>query len=159
MEKILGAIKNSGLGYHTAYLQTTKPDLVTLEGKYRIADGFLYVTSANLPKISILFLYRRIFALTTLRKLSSMLIGILVTTIVVEIIALFLACQPFAAFWRAFIPGSRCVDLAAAYAYGSIPNIITDVVMLFMPMPVIWSLHTSIETKIQLTFTFFLGSL
>jgi hypothetical protein len=37
MEKILGAIKNSGLGYHTAYLQTTEPDLITLEGKYRIA--------------------------------------------------------------------------------------------------------------------------
>lgn len=68
-------------------------------------------------------------------------------TIVVKTIALFLACQPFAAFWHTFILESRCVDLAAAYAY-AIPNIITDIVMLFLPMPVIWSLYTSIGTKV-----------
>ena len=31
--------------------------------------------------------------------------------------------------------------------------------MLVLPMPVVWSLHTTIGTKIQLTFTFAVGSL
>lgn len=155
----LGAIKNSGLGYHTVYLQATNPQAIILEGKYRVAEGFLYVTGANLPKISILCLYRRLFPYTTLRTLSSMLIGVLTITMIVEIIVLSLACRPFAAFWNPFIHGSRCVDVAGAYAYGSIPNIVTDVVMLFLPAPVIWSLHTTTGTKIQLTITFACGSL
>jgi hypothetical protein len=45
------------------------------------------------------------------------------------------------------------------FRYGSIPNIVTDVVMLILPMPLIWGLHVSTKVKIGLLVTFLLGSM
>jgi hypothetical protein len=45
------------------------------------------------------------------------------------------------------------------FRYGSIPNIVTDVMMLILPMPLIWSLHVSPKVKIGLLVTFLLGSM
>ncbi|KAJ6014791.1 hypothetical protein N7540_009382 [Penicillium herquei] len=45
-------------------------------------------------------------------------------------------CRPFAASWDPTIPGAKCLSLRACYTYGSVPNIVTDVVMLLLPMPV-----------------------
>ena len=44
------------------------------------------------------------------------------------------------------------------YKYWSVPNIVTDVVMLILPMPVIWRLKISRAQKAGLTVTFLLGS-
>lgn len=37
-------------------------------------------------------------------------------------------------------------------------NIITDLTLLLMPIPLVWRLHTSKQNKWQITMTFALGS-
>ncbi|KAJ5611925.1 hypothetical protein N7528_009030 [Penicillium herquei] len=156
---VISAVKHSGMGYHTSYLEITNPALVISANKYRTAESFLYVLDAKLPKISILILYRRIFSTSILRILSDILIVALTTDILSCTILLFFMCRPFAANWDPSIPGAKCLDVVAIYTWGSLPNIITDIIMLLLPMPVIWSLHIGLRTKIQLTITFALGSL
>lgn len=41
----------------------------------------------------------------------------------------------------------------------SVPNIVTDLIMLLLPMPVIWRLKLPTKQKIALTGVFLLGSL
>lgn len=69
------------------------------------------------------------------------------------------ACRPFAANWNPGIADSRCLDKEAFFRYGSLPNIISDVVMLVLPIRVIWNLHTTTRLKVGLTITFLTGSL
>jgi hypothetical protein len=45
------------------------------------------------------------------------------------------------------------------FRYGSIPNLVTDVVVLILPLPLVWGLHVSSKEKIGLLVTFLLGSM
>lgn len=152
-------LKYSGIGYHIAYLNATNPSLIVLERKYRLMQAYIYVITANLPKISILVLYRRLFAPTILRLISTAMIWVLAIVIIVKILLVSFVCRPLAANWNPNIPGSKCLNMQAVSSWSTLPNIVTDVVMLLLPVPVVWSLHTKLITKIQLTFTFALGSL
>lgn len=152
-------LKYSGIGYHRSYLTTINPDLIISERKYRVVTAYLYVINANLPKISILLLYRRLFAPTVLRLISTAIIWILSLVIIAKILLVSFVCRPFAANWNQDIPGTKCLNMQAVSSWSTLPNIITDVGMLLLPVPVVWSLHTKLQTKIQLTFTFALGSL
>lgn len=152
-------LKYSGIGYHVAYLKATNPSLIIIERKYRVVQAYLYVVNANLPKISILLLYRRLFAPSILRFVSTSMIWILALVIVVKIFIVSFLCRPFSANWDPHAPGAKCLNMQTVSAWATLPNIITDAIMLLLPAPVIWSLHTKLRTKIQLTFTFALGSL
>jgi hypothetical protein len=142
-----------------AYLKATNPSLIVIERKFRLGQAYLYVVTANLPKISILLLYRRLFATTILLAISNAMIVVLSLSITAKLILVSIVCRPFAANWNPNIPGERCFDMKSVSAWSTLPNIITDVVMLLLPIPLIWSLHTRLRTKIQLTFTFALGSM
>ena len=69
------------------------------------------------------------------------------------------ACRPFAANWNPKLPGSHCIDNEAFFRYSSVPNIMTDIVMLVLPIRIVWNLHTTTRLKIGLTATFTVGSL
>ncbi|KAL2041445.1 hypothetical protein N7G274_005827 [Stereocaulon virgatum] len=45
----------------------------------------------------------------------------------------------------------------ACYRYISIPNLVTDVVILILPLHVVWHLHAGVAQKIGLTVTFMTG--
>lgn len=73
-----------------------------------------------------------------------MLVGTSIATFVVN----FASCKPFVANWDASIPAT-CIDRNAFYIWTSIPNIVTDLAILFLPMRVVWNLHTSRRTKVS----------
>lgn len=108
----------------TAHVVPTDLPFIITDGKYRMAQTFLYLINAHLPKISILFLYRRVFTLTIISTLSVILIGVMVLSLVVQTILLFLMCRPFAGSWDPTIPGTTCFDVHAVYTFGNIPNIV-----------------------------------
>lgn len=61
--------------------------------------------------------------------------------------------------WNKKIPGGRCISQAYLFRYGSIPNIVTDVPLLILPMPLVWKLHVSAKVKAGLFVTFLLGGM
>ncbi|KUJ24393.1 uncharacterized protein LY89DRAFT_548631, partial [Mollisia scopiformis] len=70
----------------------------------------------------------------------------------------FAMCIPFQYNWDKKIKGGHCIDQQMFFRWATVPNIVTDLVMFFLPMPAVWGLHLPTSQKIGVTFTFFLGS-
>ena len=75
------------------------------------------------------------------------------------LLAAIFQCSPIAHTWDRTIAGGSCFNQEAFYRYVSLPNIMTDVLILVMPLPYVWKLHTRIGQKVALTGVFLLGSL
>lgn len=70
-----------------------------------------------------------------------------------------LICKPIKYNWDKTIPGGHCGDLNGIFRWTSLPNLITDIAMLILPLPMIWKLHTGLSQKIGLSPTFVTGSM
>jgi len=141
------------------YLEETNPPIVSLWGKYLVAISILYFGSVNIPKIAILALYHRLFPNKNIRLVVRITAGILVGLTISTVITGLVSCRPFAANWNPRLPAAHCIDKEAFFRYGSIPNILTDMVILILPVRIVWNLHMSTRLKIGLTATFIVGSL
>ncbi|KAJ5556799.1 Major facilitator superfamily domain general substrate transporter [Penicillium frequentans] len=67
-------------------------------------------------------------------------------------------CQPVSAAWRANLPAdARCTDIVTLYLSSSPVNIITDLAILFLPMPILTQMRLPKKQKIILVITFSFG--
>lgn len=67
-------------------------------------------------------------------------------------------CIPVNRFWDATVEGA-CVDMTKFYYGQQIPNIISDFVILVMPMKIIWELPITRVQKALLSGVFLIGGL
>ena len=74
------------------------------------------------------------------------------------ILQAFLICRPFAKNWDPLLPGT-CGSSKASFSADGIINIVIDLAMIFLPMPMVWQLQMSQQRKIALTVVFALGIL
>lgn len=142
------------------FLEANEPEKLIVWGKYLIALSVLYFAGVNIPKMAILALYHRIFPTKPIRIAVYVILAILIGLTIGNVVADLAACTPFEANWiQPPPPGARCIDKEAFFIYSSIPNIITDLAILVLPMPVVWNLHTNKRMKVGLLVTFAVGSL
>lgn len=67
-------------------------------------------------------------------------------------------CVPIAASWDLNLAATgKCVDKKSFYVGGSVPNVITDLILVIMPLPYVWELHASLAQRIVLAAIFALG--
>ena len=69
-----------------------------------------------------------------------------------------LQCQPVQFFWNHTIKG-HCIDINAFYTASGGLNLVSDIFILSMPIPILWSLKLSTERKLGVIFLFLLGAL
>lgn len=67
-------------------------------------------------------------------------------------------CVPIQAMWDPTISG-KCIDVAAFLTATGALNIVTDAILLALPVPQLWHLNTSITQKAQLIGIFLTGGL
>ncbi|KAG8161017.1 hypothetical protein KVR01_009281 [Diaporthe batatas] len=118
----------------------------------------LYVSSITTVKVSVLSTYLRIFP-TRFVKWGAGIIGTIaimwfLSTILVSIFL----CQPVARSWDLSIPGT-CFDGKLFLLGNSIPNILTDMAILCLPIYEVYHLQVSLAKKLGLCLVFMLGSL
>ncbi|OAQ69796.1 hypothetical protein VFPPC_15487 [Pochonia chlamydosporia 170] len=130
-----------------------------------IAQHF-YTVTMSLIKCSILAFYWRLF---NPRRSTRRQIWILFSVVCVWGVTSFLLtnfqCIPIAAFWRRFDPNDNItkdsyvcpIRIHHFFIATSIPNITTDIFMLLIPLPCIWSLQLCRPQKIALLGIFALG--
>ncbi|KAL5356286.1 hypothetical protein BJX96DRAFT_162355 [Aspergillus floccosus] len=122
-----------GLGYNLEYVQRTAPEkLVRLRKGLFASQIMCYPIIVTFAKLSILLFYTRIFRTPQFQILSYAICFIVV--------------------------GHRNRQ-QAFFRYVSIPQIFTDFVILVMPLPYVWKLHTHLTNKLALTGVFLLGGL
>ncbi|WKT53919.1 hypothetical protein QSH57_004503 [Fusarium oxysporum f. sp. vasinfectum] len=126
---------------------------------------YLYTMSIVLVKWSILALYWRIFGSMKLTRLPiSILFSIVLAWGIAVILVTTFQCSPVSAFWLRFSPNGggemayKCrVNVRMFFIANAIPNITTDILMLLVPVPGIWSLQLRTAKKIALLGIFALG--
>ena len=75
------------------------------------------------------------------------------------IFAVVFSCRPVAFFWDKTIKGGTCID-ENNLAYGiTATNIVTDIVVLILPIPWMWGLQMPAAKKMAIVGMFLLGSL
>lgn len=134
------------------------PATVTVYFKYLLVLACYYYTLVAVPKLAVLALYNRLLTLEPYRTLIRIIAAVLILSAIVIVVMALNLCHPFEANWNPYLPGASCLNQQAFYTYASLPNIITDVSMLVLPLPVVWKLQASAKVKLGLVVTFLTGS-
>ncbi|KAH8691694.1 hypothetical protein GQ44DRAFT_695530 [Phaeosphaeriaceae sp. PMI808] len=153
-------VMNGGAGRHIEYLLLTDPNVIIYRTKLDKVLEYTYLTSVLFPKLSIVCLYLRIFSDSGrfYRFTAYTTAGIITATWVAGIFLASFICVPFAYYWDRQIPGGKCGNQMLAYRVISIPNAVTDLILLILPLPVLYTLHVKLPVKIGIFLTFLTGS-
>ncbi|KAL4925822.1 uncharacterized protein BDV17DRAFT_294091 [Aspergillus undulatus] len=155
----LSDVRYGGLGLHQSLVD---PEAMEARAKFLLAISFIYLTGAVLPNLAILDVYLRSFFV---HKPSCMICYATAILLLANWIANtavgFAVCRPLSALWSApagNIAVHRCIDINDWFQYGRVVNIVTDVVMLVLPIPHVLGLPLKTRMKLGVLATFFFGS-
>lgn len=155
-----GSLKQGGVGYHIEWVEENNPELATIFLKYLVAISAWYYVTINLSKLAICIFYRILFPQRSVFVILCITAAILVGDSVACLIADLTACNPFEAQWASTeVQNEKCINKETLYVWSTFPNIITDIILLILPLPIIWKLHTPTKLKMALTATFVFGSM
>jgi hypothetical protein len=110
-----------------------------------------------LLKLSILFFYISIFTMPRIRMAVFVVIGLTAALIVAVTFESFLLCWPFAFTWDKTIEGGVCGSSRNAYLAIAIVNLLIDLAVVSLPMPVLWKLQMPIRKKVTISAIIGLG--
>lgn len=125
-----------------------------------LANISLWLATAAATKASLLLLYYRLFS-PSRRFRVAVYIGsaiVFCQWFSLTVSSIF-QCRPVAAFWNRSIQGAECIDLPRFTIVSGVLNLLTDVLILCLPVPMVWGLNTTNVQKITLTAMFLLGVL
>ncbi|OJJ00155.1 hypothetical protein ASPVEDRAFT_149127 [Aspergillus versicolor CBS 583.65] len=127
-----------------------------------MAIQIVYFTNAVLTKSSLLLFYQRIFGIVKSFRYTLWISWFLITGYFVAcVIASIAGCNPPSYIWDRFrdpnTPGG-CFDEVAFFRWNGLANLLLDVLMLVLPLPMVWRMRTSRRQKVLLTGIFLMGS-
>jgi len=117
-----------------------------------------YNLALLLTKISIVFQYKRIFTAAKVVRLCNVMIGILVVYGCWAVLGSTFMCVPVSNFWNTGI-SVQCMDKLAFWFSNAALNIVTDIMIFSIPMPLLKQLQLPKKQKIGLMFVFGFGAL
>lgn len=120
----------------------------------------LWLATAAATKASLLLLYYRLFSPSKRFRLAVRVGAVVVFCQWLSLtLATIFQCRPVAAFWNRTIYDAKCIDLPGFTIASGVLNLLTDVLILCLPVPMVWGLNTTKAQKITLTGIFLLGIL
>ena len=146
-------------GRHQDWIMTNEPDSLTPFGKLSVAAQSLQTPIAiTFAKLSILFFYRRIFPLPSIHCAILAIGAWIVAHGFATLLVSLLQCIPLSAVWDAGVKG-KCIDPVSWLRWMSLPNIMSDLALIILPLYVIWRLQKSRTERLGLSVIFLSGSL
>ncbi|TVY45829.1 hypothetical protein LSUB1_G000099 [Lachnellula subtilissima] len=120
------------------------------------ASQIVYILAVATIKFSIIAFIRRVFDVSTTKLPTYIIVSIIMSWLIaLELVAIF-ACHPIRGYWDKTIP-SKCINTTNFYYGIGIPNLITDVMLIIFPLPMVWKLHMPLSQKIAVSGIFALG--
>ncbi|PSR81952.1 hypothetical protein BD289DRAFT_438399 [Coniella lustricola] len=116
-------------------------------------DGYLsllaYMLTICLVKLSLIMQYCRIFIDRATRTACQMTAVFIILFTLSTMLASVFSCAPVSSFWSWGTSARTCINYYALwYVHGGV-NILTDFVVLLIPVPAIWTLHLPCRQKIS----------
>ncbi|KAF2190025.1 hypothetical protein K469DRAFT_448133, partial [Zopfia rhizophila CBS 207.26] len=157
-------IAYGGVGYHAPRIAAESPEKIIVWAKFTIIFPLLYYPGVALPKLSILALYFRVFGNLQNpipRKICWFTGALIVGNCIGNMVPAFLICRPLNYVWNKNLEGGGTCDIQVSvwWRWSSLVNIITDVIMLALPVPAILKLQAPKKVKAGLAATFITGSI
>ncbi|KAI4252331.1 MAG: hypothetical protein LQ352_004359 [Teloschistes flavicans] len=129
--------------------------------KIQYAFEFFWSIAFVFIKLSILLFYRRLFPTqNTSRTWRICHLLLCILSVVLGIVSTFGAafqCTPVKFLWDFTVPGGHCINFSAFARFTGVMNVVTDVLILSLPIPIVWSLHLERSKKIGVCALFLLG--
>ena len=158
--KILALVKYGGVGYHFAAILNRPHTKLGPFKKLIFVFANIYIPSVTFPKLAMLCFFLRIFVQRWQRRACYILMGVLVATALATFTTNLVQCVPLEFAWNVErVAGAHCLNQQLFWSLISLPNIITDLVMLALPVPVICKIQLSWKDKVGLLLTFATGSM
>ncbi|KAL8764616.1 MAG: hypothetical protein Q9194_006944 [Teloschistes cf. exilis] len=142
--------------YYNGYL-TASPNTIAV-------DGYLYIVAITAAKMSLLLFLYRIFHVDKRFRIAAWITGgILVLWSLITILLAIFSCRPIKASWDLKVrmdPKTVCYPKAydVSNVYGFC-NVITDVVLIVLPIPLVWKMQVTLKKKFAVATVFATGAL
>ncbi|KAL4899585.1 hypothetical protein BDW74DRAFT_171395 [Aspergillus multicolor] len=149
-------LKSHGLGKN---IWTVPFADISATMKLFFIEEVLYTTCTALVKISMLFLYLRLFPNVLLRKAIFTSLAITALWALGSFFAQVFSCKPISFYWNQWDGEheGRCSSHNALLLAHSIINIVLDILVIVLPMPVLVRLQMSIEKRVGMCLMFAVG--
>ncbi|KAI1453891.1 hypothetical protein F4805DRAFT_461281 [Annulohypoxylon moriforme] len=148
-----------GLGLHIELVPLPKVRLLLIN---IFAAEIHYGIGFTLIKLSIITLYRQLFPTRFMLASTKILAVIIIMWGIAVVLVSVFNCNPIRGFWDYILPDydvpTKCVNTRWFFIGISIPNIITDALLLCLPLRDVWGLQLPWNTKIIISGLFALGA-
>ena len=119
----------------------------------------IWVTSVTFIRASLVLLYIRLFPTRLFRKVCYLVHIINIMFFFSTVLADCLICQPISYRWNRITGGSgSCGHQKSLDLYIGIFNLLLDVTVVVLPMPVLWGLKMAVGKRLMLTGMFGMGT-
>ncbi|KAK7224170.1 hypothetical protein V2G26_012173 [Clonostachys chloroleuca] len=154
---IIVALVSNGLGRHLWALDGTQ---ITTILKLLYAVYYVYDLCLTLTRACALFFFTRIFPSYGKWDWFSICVwvthGLNIGWFVGIVIGTIVRCHPIAKNWIPTLDG-YCGPNNSFYVGSAVPSVSIDLIILILPLPKVWALHTSAAKKIGICVVFALG--
>ncbi|CAG8959402.1 hypothetical protein HYFRA_00001300 [Hymenoscyphus fraxineus] len=148
------------IGHHLPWVKKHEPLTLITFAKLDVALEMLFTVSFTFPKLAILCMYLNVFVERWQRRAVFVLIGLVAGSGLGTGITTMVQCVPLQYLWdKKGHPGGFCVNPNTFWQYSTLPNVIIDFAMFFLPIPCILKLQLSKKEKAGLAVTFMTGSI
>ena len=115
------------------------------------------MTAVTIIRAAILTLYIQIFPTRSFRIACYAALGVDIIFGVSAVIADCLICQPITFRWAPTMVDGFCGDQKSLDMFIAILNLLQDVAVVVLPMPILWGLQMARSRKVELSCIFGLG--
>ena len=145
------------LGYNPWYGHTSEKECLLIHQQALLVGEVTWAVAVTVIRASVLALYIRIFRTKSFRWACYFVHGFNAAFGAATILGACLICLPIAYNWDHSIAGGHCGNQKSLDLFIGIFNLLMDVTVVVLPMPVLWGLQMAVGRKIVLSMMFGLG--
>ena len=118
-----------------------------------------WTASIGLIILAILLFYVRVFPNRWMRLSVYGLTAFTIAWVLAMMLVVIFQCNPVQFFWNREIAGGHCINANDFYFAMAVVSTVVLVTVLFLPVPIIWTLQISYTRRLGLAFVFTIGVL
>ncbi|KAJ6263710.1 hypothetical protein Dda_2280 [Drechslerella dactyloides] len=147
--------QGAGVGTH---IWDLKQDQVNKVRIWSFATQLTFTWSVSLTKFSILLFYLRFCTTTSFERAIYASMAFLGAWLITWTFLIIFQCVPISAYWRLPKAGDKCITLQnELHLLHGCTNLFTDILVLLLPVPIVWTLQMPMRQKLMLVGVFTLG--
>lgn len=145
-----GQVDHDGRDTHRKYIQY-------MQSLY--ASSPLYIITATPIKLSVCFLYCRLFSVQYFRRTIQITIALCLLWFVTGVITTISYCRPIHYFWDKSVNGGHCFQFFAHFAVFGVASVVIDTVIIAISIAAAVGLNMSLRKRVVMAAAFLLSTL